>query len=97
MSEQCDADCAFLMCNGVNLHWYKLNEKFCVNCKYFIPNIDSIDKYGKCSMFSLGDSKFLFSGNNNDRDFYYCSSARGSNNLCGKNATKYVKKYKKYI
>jgi hypothetical protein len=46
-------------------------------------------------MFSMDNSKFLVSGNNNDRDFYLCSTARGSNNLCGKNATKYVKKYKK--
>ena len=75
----------------------KMNEKFCVNCKHFIPSIDLIDKYGKCSMFSMDNSKFLVSGNNNDRDFYYCSTARGSNNLCGKNATKYVKKYKKSI
>jgi len=48
-------------------------------------------------MFSLDNSKFLVSGNNNDRDFYFCSTARGSNNLCGENATKYVKKYKKSI
>lgn len=68
------------------------NPKLCINCKHFISDNDK-DKYSKCSVFpSLnGKINFLVNGINND-EYYYCSTAREINNLCGEEAKYYKKK-----
>jgi hypothetical protein len=68
----------------------KINEKFCVNCKYFIPNKHGND-LGKCSMFTYTNTKNLITGENNKNEYHYCSIARNRDYLCGVNATKYKK------
>lgn len=69
----------------------KINEKICINCKHIIKS-NSDPKYSKCSLFPLKDSHFLVTGNKTDNEFFYCSTARENNDMCGKNATKYRKK-----
>jgi len=69
----------------------KLN-KFCINCKYSVPDKDGKPEYAKCSKFPIENAKFLVTGNVIDKDFYYCSTARNFFSMCGKNATKYKKK-----
>ena len=68
--------------------------KFCVNCRYFIPNTDGLKtEYGKCSIFPYENSKFLVDGIIRDTEYFTCSTARSCEKLCGKNGNRYKKKY----
>ena len=70
--------------------------KFCVNCKYFMPS-DTSNEYGKCSMFPMfptgtSNPKFLVTGKNIISDsYYYCTTARTNDDMCGQIAKKYKK------
>lgn len=55
------------------------------------------ENFGKCTLFPLQQVDFLVSGIKNAENYYYCSLARSWQDMCGKNATRYVKKYKKNI
>ena len=74
----------------------KIQPKFCVNCKYFMPS-GTGNEYGKCIMFPMfptgtSNPKFLVTGNPVTIDnYYYCSTARSSSDLCGELAKKYKK------
>ena len=71
-----------------------MNPKFCVNCRYFIPNTDGLtSEYGKCSIFTYENTKFLVDGIIRDTEYFTCSTARSSEKLCGKSGVKYKKKY----
>jgi hypothetical protein len=71
--------------------------KICIHCKYFIPDNDN-GKYGKCSFFPIRDINFLVNGINEEK-YYYCSTSRDSNDMCGEEGKYYkkriVKKMKK--
>lgn len=73
----------------------KITPKLCVNCKFFINDIIG-DEFGKCSLFPKQESSefnFLVTGIKNiDIDYYYCSSARQYEDLCGKEGNKYKNK-----
>lgn len=69
----------------------KINHKFCINCKYLIPDNLYNNKYSKCSLFPCNSVNYLVTGNENIKNFYYCSTARASDSMCGINATKYKK------
>lgn len=69
--------------------------KLCVNCKYFVKDFFSANKFGKCSQFPRqDDSKYHLVTGIDDRkqDLYYCSTARSSEHMCGEDAKKYVPK-----
>lgn len=61
--------------------------KFCKNCKNFIPNINS--KNGKCRILPMNLKNYLVTGNSDDIEYYYCTTAREYDDMCGKNASKY--------
>ena len=68
--------------------------KLCVNCKYFLPDKESdIYIYGTCSLFPI-----LTKEEKQLQEYYYCSTSRNSENMCGKKAKYYKKKrlIKKY-
>lgn len=69
------------------------NPKFCINCKYFIPNSIG-NKYGKCSLFptELIDNYLIDGNTENNKEYYYCSTVRSSENMCGKEGKMYKKK-----
>lgn len=71
--------------------------KFCVNCKYYILPLHYKASDGRCTLFPLQQGDFLVSGTQNPTSFSYCSIARTWEDMCGKNATKYVKKICKKI
>ena len=71
-----------------------IKPKFCVNCKHFIPH-EHNNEYGKCSLFVYENSKYLVDGIVRDNEYYACSTARSWDQLCGKPAKKYRKKYTK--
>ena len=79
-----------------------IKPKLCINCKHFIPdnnniNIygkDSNNIYGKCSLFPKEESKFNFLVNGiNEQMYYFCSTARQNEHMCGEKGNLYKKKY----
>ena len=74
-------------------------EKFCFNCKYFIPSLNQDVNNGKCKMFPTvtEHTNFLVSGvrSDNDLSYRYCSTARSCDTLCGPSGHYHVRKYKK--
>jgi hypothetical protein len=71
----------------------KTTPKLCVNCKFFINDHTRDNEYGKCSFLSREESNtnFLVTGIKNI-DYYYCSTARQYESLCGKEGKNYKKK-----
>lgn len=84
-----------MLCLFLFTYSLQVKPKFCINCKYFIP--DKLgNEYGKCMAFQYENSKFLIDGTERN-NYYYCSTSRNNENLCGKTGKKYVKKYKKNV
>jgi len=65
--------------------------KLCINCKYYKNNFLFQDPdYGKCSLFTRKINDNLVTGiTNYNKDYYYCSTAREFDNMCGKDAKYY--------
>jgi len=71
-----------------------IKPKFCINCKYFIkPSLGVSNEFAKCSLFIVENQKYLIDGVHRESNYRYCYTAREFDSLCGKNATKYKKKY----
>jgi hypothetical protein len=71
-----------------------IKPKFCINCKYFVkPSGGTSNEFSKCSLFIVESQKYLIDGVHRNSDYKYCSTAREFEGLCGKNATKYKKRY----
>ena len=70
------------------------NPKFCLNCKYFILDIDN-DKFSKCTLFPIikNDNYYLVNGINmdNKNDHNFCITVRNIENMCGKDGKKFEK------
>jgi hypothetical protein len=77
-------------------------KKLCINCKYFIPDknwFSSTQEFAKCAKFMKKnyDVNHLISGKvlvQHD-EYYYCSTARESDSMCGITGNNYVKNNKK--
>jgi len=71
--------------------------KFCINCKHFInDSMSGKSEFGKCTLFPTESGSFFVDGSNTNY-YYYASTARGSERLCGEEGKHYQKKYKKRI
>jgi len=66
--------------------------KFCVNCKYFIETTYLNKDNGKCSLFPNESKDYLVSGVKRPENYYYCSTARSWDHMCGINGTMYKKR-----
>ena len=70
----------------------QIKPKLCINCKYFIPDNDS-GKYAKCSFFTKDENKINYLVNGIVKEeYYYCSTSRTANNMCGEEGKYYKKK-----
>lgn len=74
-----------------------IKPKFCCDCKFFKPNYFIGNKYGKCSLFQKDQEHdnryYLVDGIKKiNIDYSFCSTARSQTNMCGPEATLYVKK-----
>ena len=74
-----------------------IKPKLCLNCKHFITDNDT-DKFGKCSLFTEKekfDFYMLVNGisENKHIEYYYCATARNSEDMCGKEGKMYKRKY----
>lgn len=89
----------FTLLNVLFLPILSLKPKLCINCKYFIKDYLSNDKFGKCSLFPKkeNDIYMLVSGIPEDKnlEYHYCSVSREIVNMCGKEGKLYKKKYTK--
>jgi hypothetical protein len=68
--------------------------KLCINCKYFSKNQYLSDNaYGRCASFpyKINEVDFLVTGIGNTQ-YLYCSTARGSEDMCGQNGKKYIER-----
>ena len=72
-------------------------DKFCVNCRHFKGFIFG-DKFGKCKLFPIIEkvydhTDYLVTGKRKDNThYYYCSTARKFENMCGLEGRYYDKK-----
>ena len=69
-----------------------LNVKHCINCRYFIDSHPE-SHYGKCSFFPYKNINYLVSGKESDKNYYFASSARIYEHLCGEEGKHYKDKY----
>jgi len=70
--------------------------KICINCKYFKKDFLSNDNFGKCALFpkEIYNTDYLVDGKRikQKNEYYYCSTARSSDDMCGKSGKQFVKK-----
>jgi len=80
---------------------YEIKPKLCIDCKFFRkPNFSIDNKFGKCSFFpdkkdyDDDDMEFLVTGikKNKKEFYYYCSTSRKYEDMCGKEGRFYEKK-----
>jgi len=70
----------------------KNKPKLCINCKYFIADNDN-GKFGKCSLFLKQNGKINYLVNGiNEGEYFYCSTSRDSDTMCGEEGKYYKKK-----
>jgi hypothetical protein len=75
-----------------NFGFNQIKPKLCINCKHFITD-NKDGEYGQCAFFTRDESKinFLVNGINQEL-YYYCSSARNEEDMCGQEGKYYKKK-----
>jgi hypothetical protein len=73
-----------------------IKPRLCINCKHFKKTLFDDNKYGKCDLFprEIKNVDYLVDGSSNKprMDYYYCSTARDSKDLCGRKGLFFVKK-----
>jgi hypothetical protein len=80
------------------LSFKEITPKLCINCKYFISNNNN-NKISKCSLFPKEDNNnyILVNGIHEDIEYYYCSTSRRIDEMCGKEGKLYKKSIEKCI
>jgi len=80
---------------------YKDNNQpnFCVDCKYYIPNIMAGKEFGKCKLYydiNEDDRDFLVTGIKKKiiKEYKYCSICRNDDEKCGKQGRQFINKKK---
>ena len=87
-----------IICSIIIMSVFSLNEikpNICINCKFFMNNFISGNKYGKCSLFPKTETKMdvdLVTGIKKDTKYQFCSIARDYDDMCGKEGKKYIQK-----
>ena len=91
----------FLIICSIILPVFSLNEitpKICINCKFFTNSFLANNMFGKCSLFPKTkevDDHYFVTGIKKKEAFYYCSTARKYDDMCGKEGKKYINKFSK--
>jgi hypothetical protein len=71
------------------------DDKFCKDCKFFKKDFFIETKYGHCSFFpNEPTDNYLVDGYKDESptSYYYCSTARSSDRMCGKEGKYYERK-----
>jgi len=87
----------FLIICSIFLPIFSLKQnkpKLCINCKFFIKDLEYGNEYGKCSLCPTEENtaSFLVTGYKSIDNYYYCLTARQSERLCGKEGINYKQK-----
>lgn len=71
-------------------------QKLCMNCKHFKKSFLQENRFGKCSLFprETNGNDYLVDGTKSKMDYYYCSTARISEDMCGLDGYFFAKKNK---
>ena len=72
-----------------------IKPKLCINCKFFTKDFFSSNEFGKCTLYPIqrDNIDFLVVGiKKKKNDFYYCSTSRKFNDMCGNEGKYFVKK-----
>ena len=73
-----------------------IEPKLCINCKFFVKrNFFTPDELCKCSKFSYTEvDNFFINGvkQPEKKQYYYCSTARNYDHMCGNEGKKFEKK-----
>ena len=74
-----------------------IKPKLCCDCKFFKKDFFTINKFGKCSLFPKDEDAdnryFLVDGiDRNNKQLYFCSTARACKEMCGPEGKFYEKK-----
>jgi hypothetical protein len=67
--------------------------KLCINCKFFRNNFLTDNKFGRCYLFPTEEKRdinYYVTGIEKNVEFYYCSTARNYDDMCGKEGKKYI-------
>jgi hypothetical protein len=63
--------------------------RLCVNCRFMTKKYFFVgDEFGKCSLFpkTIQNTEYFVTGKETVKDeLWYCSTARNSEDMCGKN------------
>lgn len=65
----------------------QIKPKFCIDCKFYKKDFFTSSEFGKCVLFPYGahDDYFLVNRKmDKNIEYYYCSTSRKSENMCGK-------------
>lgn len=72
------------------------DEKICKNCKFFKKDFITDTKFGHCSRFPTEpiNNYYLVDGfkDESPTSYYFCSTARSSDHMCGKEGKYYESK-----
>ena len=80
-----------LLFNGVKAYKTPL----CVNCKFFKKDFFTESKFGKCTKFPQNTIDYTLVDGisvNKKQEYYYCSTAREMESMCGKEGKFYQNK-----
>ena len=70
-----------------------IKPNLCVNCKFFMNDFISGNKYGKCSLFPKTEMDIdLVTGIKKNYKYQFCSIARDYDDMFGKEGKKYINK-----
>lgn len=82
------------------LAFKEFKTKHCFKCRYFLTDNDT-GKFGKCSLFTKKEDNyhFLVNGIKEDKivEYYYCSTAREVDDMCGSEGKMHKRKYNKKV
>lgn len=83
-----------LFVDSLFVHSLSVDSLFCRNCKFFIQQKGSPESFGKCGLFPrIEEDYFLVTGvMETNTDFYYCSTVRKFENMCGEKGKLYQDK-----
>jgi len=77
----------------------KIGTKFCINCKFYQKSFFTFSEFGKCTMFPRKQTNdnyldYLVNGKNVTKnvEYYYCSTVRQNDNMCGEEGNFYEEK-----
>jgi hypothetical protein len=75
--------------------------KLCIDCKFYKNNFFTNSKFGKCSLFLKEENQHIYLVNGiseyQNIEYYYCATARNSEDMCGKEGKMHKRKYIKKV